>query len=221
MPAGRGTEFARALEELVEAARREIPRAFESDADETMVTCTRAASYGESSLRELPSASRCHGFVRRGGRSYVRPRFRKLETVVEHDIRDPAPSGPFDLVLCRNLAFTYFDLSLQREVAWRLARPQTRRSARDRLPRDTPGRRARLRALVLAPRRVPQIRVRSRRSSEELLSCKERRDGPVGKDIGDGVREHVRDREHRELRGPRLGNADRVGHDELAELGRL
>lgn len=93
-----------------------------SDADETMVRRARAASYGESSLRELPLASRRHGFARRGGLAYVRPRFRKLVTVVERDIRDAAPSGPFDLVLCRNLAFTYFDLSLQREVASGLAR---------------------------------------------------------------------------------------------------
>jgi len=31
LPAGRGTEFARSMDEFVEAARREIPRAFESD----------------------------------------------------------------------------------------------------------------------------------------------------------------------------------------------
>ena len=31
LPAGRGIEFARAMDEFVEAARREIPRAFESD----------------------------------------------------------------------------------------------------------------------------------------------------------------------------------------------
>jgi chemotaxis protein methyltransferase CheR len=93
-----------------------------TDADETMVKRARAASYEESSLRELPLAARRHGFVRRGGLSHVRPRFRGLVTVVEHDIRDAAPSGPFDLVLCRNLAFTYFDLSLQREVASRFAR---------------------------------------------------------------------------------------------------
>src|SRR3970040_980244 len=31
MPAGRGAEFARAMDEFVEAARREIPRAFESE----------------------------------------------------------------------------------------------------------------------------------------------------------------------------------------------
>jgi chemotaxis protein methyltransferase CheR len=31
------------------------------------------------------------------------------------------PDGPFDLVLCRNLAFTYFDLELQRRTAAKLA----------------------------------------------------------------------------------------------------
>jgi chemotaxis protein methyltransferase CheR len=32
-----------------------------------------------------------------------------------------AGRGPFDLVLCRNLVFTYFDDSLQRELARRIA----------------------------------------------------------------------------------------------------
>ena len=88
-----------------------------SDADETMIRRARAAAYDESSLRELPITWRLRGFVRRGDRYYLRPRFRRLVTVVEHDVRDPAPDGPFDLVLCRNLAFTYFDSALQREVA--------------------------------------------------------------------------------------------------------
>ena len=43
-------------------------------------------------------------------------------TVVEHDVRDPAPDGPFYLILCRNLAFTYFDAALQREVARNLTK---------------------------------------------------------------------------------------------------
>jgi chemotaxis protein methyltransferase CheR len=30
------------------------------------------------------------------------------------------PDGPFDLVLCRNVVFTYFEPSLQRTVAKRL-----------------------------------------------------------------------------------------------------
>jgi chemotaxis protein methyltransferase CheR len=41
--------------------------------------------------------------------------------VARHDIRTPPPHGPFDLVMCRNLAFTYFDRDLQRATGARLA----------------------------------------------------------------------------------------------------
>jgi chemotaxis protein methyltransferase CheR len=41
--------------------------------------------------------------------------------VRRNDLRQARPAGLFDLVLCRNAAFTYFDLDLQREVAARLA----------------------------------------------------------------------------------------------------
>jgi chemotaxis protein methyltransferase CheR len=32
------------------------------------------------------------------------------------DIRKEAPNGLFHIILCRNLAFTYFDLTLQRSI---------------------------------------------------------------------------------------------------------
>lgn len=93
-----------------------------SDVDEAVLRRARAACYGESSLRDLPAEWRRTAFVRRRGRSYLRPRLRRLVTVVEHDVRDPAPDGPFDLILCRNLAFTYYDAALQRRVVRNLAR---------------------------------------------------------------------------------------------------
>jgi chemotaxis protein methyltransferase CheR len=40
---------------------------------------------------------------------------------LQQDIRTDQPSGPFDLVLCRNVAFTYFDEPAQRRIASRLA----------------------------------------------------------------------------------------------------
>jgi chemotaxis protein methyltransferase CheR len=92
-----------------------------TDVDETMVRRARQAAYDESSLRELPEEWRRGAFVRRGGRFYLRPRFRRAVTVEVHDVRDPCPRAAYDLVLCRNVAFTYFDLQLQRETAERLA----------------------------------------------------------------------------------------------------
>ena len=43
-------------------------------------------------------------------------------TFALHDVRDEPPAGPFDLVLCRNVAFTYFDEATQLEVVERIAR---------------------------------------------------------------------------------------------------
>ena len=37
------------------------------------------------------------------------------------DLRDAVPDGRFDLILCRNLAFTYFSTDLQRQTLHRLA----------------------------------------------------------------------------------------------------
>ena len=70
-----------------------------TDADETMIRRARAASYGESSLRELPELWRSRGFVRRGGRCHLRPRFRQPVTIERHDVRDSIQGGPYDLIL--------------------------------------------------------------------------------------------------------------------------
>ena len=42
-------------------------------------------------------------------------------TVIPHNIRSDPPNGPFDLILCRNLVFTYFEQTLQRTIGERLA----------------------------------------------------------------------------------------------------
>lgn len=91
-----------------------------TDVDETMLRRARAAEYGESSLRELPKAWREAAFEQQNGLYRLRPEFRRSVTVRPHDLRRAPLDGPFDLVLCRNVAFTYFDLDLQREVASRL-----------------------------------------------------------------------------------------------------
>ena len=92
-----------------------------TDADATMLRRARTAEYPESALRDLPEAWREEGFTQHGDLYRLRARFRQPVTLRRHDVREAPPSGPFDLVLCRNLAFTYFDLELQRDVAARFA----------------------------------------------------------------------------------------------------
>jgi chemotaxis protein methyltransferase CheR len=79
-----------------------------TDVDPTMLRRAREASCEASSLHELPAPWRERGFVHRGGRYVLRAEHRRLVTVRHHDLRIRAPVGPFDLVLCRNAAFTYF-----------------------------------------------------------------------------------------------------------------
>jgi chemotaxis protein methyltransferase CheR len=40
---------------------------------------------------------------------------------LDEGIHHACPEGPFDLILCRNLLFTYFETTLQAAIAERLA----------------------------------------------------------------------------------------------------
>jgi chemotaxis protein methyltransferase CheR len=93
-----------------------------TDVDPAMLRRAREATYERSSLRELPMPWRERGFLRRGGRYVLRAEHRRVVTVRRHELRGPAPAGPFDLVLCRNLAFTYFGCELQHHVVGELVR---------------------------------------------------------------------------------------------------
>jgi len=93
-----------------------------TDVHPPVLARARAARYGASSLRELEPGIRARGFVpAAGGAWVVRPGVRRAVTVARHDLRDPPPDGPFDLVLCRNAAFTYFAPAAQRIVLDHLA----------------------------------------------------------------------------------------------------
>lgn len=79
-----------------------------TDADPVMLSRARAGCYAAGSLKELPAEWREAAFEPRGDLFCVRPDYRDGITFALQDIRDEWPSGPFDLILCRNLAFTYF-----------------------------------------------------------------------------------------------------------------
>ena len=103
-----------------------------TDVDPAMLRRAEAASYPESALRELPDRDAFTDGV-------LDARYRRV-TFALHDVRDDPPPGPFDLVLCRNLAFTYFDEPTQRAIVGRLATVTTKLvvGAHERLPKARP-----------------------------------------------------------------------------------
>lgn len=80
-----------------------------TDADDHLLDRARAGRYTGSSLKDLPHDLRERAFDVEGKEYVLRDSFRRAVQFVRQDIRHESPPGPFDLVLCRNLAFTYFD----------------------------------------------------------------------------------------------------------------
>jgi chemotaxis protein methyltransferase CheR len=87
-----------------------------SDLDSAMLSRARAGCYAPASLRELPPALLEHAFSDAGSQYCIRPKYRQGIEFIEQDLRTQLPSQVFDLVLCRNVVFTYFAVPLQRRV---------------------------------------------------------------------------------------------------------
>ena len=68
----------------------------------------------------MPAAWREWAFERTNRCYRVKDRYREGVRFELQDIRRQAPPGPFDLILCRNLAFTYFAEPLQRAALNRI-----------------------------------------------------------------------------------------------------
>jgi len=92
-----------------------------TDADEQMLERARRAVYSASSLKDVPREWLETAFARSGEQYALRPEFRHAVEFRLQDIRVEMPEGPFHLVLCRHLAFTYFDEDLQRAILRRIA----------------------------------------------------------------------------------------------------
>ncbi|MGZ4981070.1 MAG: CheR family methyltransferase [Methylobacter sp.] len=87
-----------------------------SDADPTQIARARNGCYPPSTLKELPSLWRDLAFIADQGLYCIKPEYRQPISWGVQDLRKTQPDGPFDLILCRNLAFTYFSAALQRET---------------------------------------------------------------------------------------------------------
>jgi chemotaxis protein methyltransferase CheR len=95
-------------------------RIIATDVDARAIQRAERACYQASSLKQLPSLWRSQAFLPSGDELCLKSEYRELVTFIAEDIRQRAPTGSFDLVLCRNLAFTYFDETSQRETLAKL-----------------------------------------------------------------------------------------------------
>ena len=91
-----------------------------TDADPLLLERARRGCYRPSTLREIPSEWVPLAFEGQGDERCVRPLLRERVEFLQQDLRREMPAGPFDAILCRNVAFTYFDEPTQRAVLERL-----------------------------------------------------------------------------------------------------
>lgn len=91
-------------------------RILATDADPEMIARAERGCYPSRSLKELPESWRKEAVVPSGEEYCIKPAYRAPVTFLLQDIREGIPEGPFHLILCRNLLFTYFDESLQQTV---------------------------------------------------------------------------------------------------------
>jgi chemotaxis protein methyltransferase CheR len=115
-----------------------------TDIDGGLLERARRACYGATSLKELPGEWRKAAFAQKGALLCLREAYRQGIAFRLQDVRRARPRERFDLVLCRNTAFTYFDEGLQREVLARLFAALRPRGVlilgrRERLPDEAPG----------------------------------------------------------------------------------
>jgi len=87
-----------------------------TDSDEGLLERARSGRYNKSSLRDLPDDLQTAAFTKEGGQYVIKDEFKCAVRFERRDVCGEPPAGPFDLILCRNLAFTYFDDDGQRVV---------------------------------------------------------------------------------------------------------
>ncbi|MEJ2007316.1 MAG: CheR family methyltransferase [Acidobacteriota bacterium] len=88
-----------------------------TDIDASQLDRAAEACYPFGSLRDLPAPWIELAFEAREGRFCLRTEYRTGVRFQQLEIRMKLPDGLFDLVLCRNLAFTYFDDALQAGIS--------------------------------------------------------------------------------------------------------
>lgn len=92
-----------------------------TDIDDAVLSRARRGCYEANSLTELPEAWREAAFRSEDSLYCLSAEVRSYVELGHADLQKDLPDGPFHVILCRNLAFTYFGEPLQRRIAAKLA----------------------------------------------------------------------------------------------------
>jgi len=87
-----------------------------TDSHPEMLARAEKGCYLYSSLKELPKPWLESAFIVKNGRYCLKEEYRTAVTILRQDIRSEMPEEQFDIILCRNLVFSYFDEALQRAL---------------------------------------------------------------------------------------------------------
>ena len=93
-----------------------------SDANPDMKQRAQAACYEYGSIKNLPETWREKVFIRQDALFCLKLEYQHDVQFIVQDVREVLLADEFDLVLCRNLIFTYFDEPLQRKLLERIMR---------------------------------------------------------------------------------------------------
>ena len=88
-----------------------------TDVDADVLRRAKIACYPASSLKEARPDWLARAFVKDNGDFCLRPELRVPVRFLQQDLCEELPDDSFHLILCRNLAFTYFAEPLQQEIA--------------------------------------------------------------------------------------------------------
>jgi chemotaxis protein methyltransferase CheR len=95
-----------------------------TDRNAQLIERAEKGIYPGGALKELPQEWINHAFEQafeqKGNEYWIKKEFRQDVQFLKQDIRSELPEGTFDLILCRNLVFTYFREDLQRDVFQRI-----------------------------------------------------------------------------------------------------
>jgi len=91
-------------------------RILATDVDPQAIERASRGCYPEHSIRDLPQDWRAEAFVVTNEEFCLKAEYRQPVIFRLQDIRETTPEGRFDLILCRNVVFTYFDSALQLEI---------------------------------------------------------------------------------------------------------